>query len=904
MNTLRILGGLWLEQADSTTNGRSMQRQRLALLVAIWLSPNRRITRDKVLALLWPESTATEGRHRLSTAIYDVRRALGSDSVRSSGDELWIPPDTLLSCDVDHFERAIAQAEWETAAATYRGPLLDGVHLPRLYEFDEWISSQRERLRRLYACTLEHLIDTRQLPGGSVDAVDVARRLSEVEPLSERVALLAASAVARGGDRVEAVALLERFVARVDRELGVPQPPAVGQLLREMRTIVDALPDAAAAPTASRTLLQSPIIPQRSDRARDTRRRPSRRRHVLIATGTALVLMTAVGVAYARRALPTADGVTVQLRNDAEPTLSASIAQSVRQQLGAALIAIGACSEGGPLAARAGDHCLVQTHIGANATGLTIRAALQSQTSGASLASAEVALRPDRIDASVSALARDLVAGALLSTGNDLAAAAVRSTSSAAAMHAFLIGDGQYRHGFFPAARLSFETAIAADSTFALAHYRLSQTLLWEDAPSTLAERHDRLALHYATDMSQNERDVVQAYVAWRTGEAARAESLYGAVLTRNPRYVEARFQLAETRFHYNAPRGRRIEEAAGEFGWVLELDSTHWGAKWHLALLDAAHIPQATMHAHIDALLAGHTDGYIAEELRLFAADSGMTLARLAEHANATVLFDAAWRRAIYRRDLDGAEALLLAMSRGDRPRLDQSKAMYLVAALRFGRGRVREALAMLPLRHPPVEADEALVIAVTATVAGDLHEGLADRDSLFQIVSAWQQTARATGMLTLERRANAAYLLGVLAAARGNMALAHAQATALDSIDADALTPHRLAAIVRAAAARQRGRCDDALVYLDRSTTPIWLGIAASSATASGSLDRYLRADCFARMGRHQEAIAWFTALEQHTLYDLALLRPALLGQVRSYRALGDTRSAEETVRRMAAW
>lgn len=895
-----MLGGLWLEHPGTTADARGIQRQRLALLAVVWLSPNRRVTRDKVLALLWPESTAAEGRHRLSTALYDVRRALGGDVVRSSGDELWVPPGVDLDCDVDQFERAVATGDFETATASYRGPLFDGVHLPRLYEFDEWIAAHRERLRRVYAGALEHLIDSRQLAGNHVGAVDAARQLSEVEPLSERVALVSANAMTKTGDRADAVGLLERYVTRIDREVGVPVPPAVAQMLRRLRTAVH-------EPQSSEQSATDPAPSVDMPRSGRVSGAPSFTRGgaLAITLAAALVLLVA-GMAYARRVAIQRDGVSVELRNAAQPSLSAAAAESVQQQLAAALAATGACADGGALASAdgAGGRCSVTGQISARGTGLVLSAMLQAGRTGSSLSSADAIVHRDSVGAAAAALARDLVAGAMVGLGNDFAAAAVRSTSSAAATHAFLLGDAQYRRGYFPAARTSFETAIAADSTFALAHYRLSQTLLWEDAPASLAGRHDSLALRYVNSVPENERALIHAYGAWRVGEAMHAESLYRMVLTRNPRYAEARFQLAETRFHYNALQGRSIDEASGEFDWVIELDSAHWGARWHRALLDAAHVPPTTLRAHIDALLAGHSDGFIAEEMRLFAADTGPMLTRLAEHANATVLFDAAWRRAVFRGDLDGAEVLLLTMSRGDRPRFDQFKATYLIGALRLGRGRVHDALALLPLRHPDEHASEALLIATTAVLAGALHEGLADRDSLFAVMSEWQHTLRAAGLLADDRRVTAKYLLGILAAARGANAIARLHAAALDSMDADALTPHRLAEVIRAAMAYHDGQCDEVLRRLDRSITAIWLGVVASSAVASSGYERFLRADCLAQQGRHHEAITWFGTLEHNTLYDLALLQPALRGQARSYRALGDHRSADDIARRIAAW
>ena len=81
------------------------------------------------------------------------------------------------------------------------------------------------------------------------------------------------------------------------------------------------------------------------------------------------------------------------------------------------------------------------------------------------------------------------------------------------------------------------------------------------------------------------------------------------------------------------------------------------------------------------------------------------------------------------------------------------------------------------------------------------------------------------------------------------------------------------------------------------------IWLGMIASQALVGDGLMRLLRADCMERQGRYAEAISWYGTIEHNSLYDLALLQPALRGQMRAYRALGDARSVRQLTLRLAS-
>jgi len=68
--TLKLFGAPRLERADGLVTGRAAQGRRSALLALLTLTRTRLGTRDKVIALLWPESPSDRARQRLSDDLY------------------------------------------------------------------------------------------------------------------------------------------------------------------------------------------------------------------------------------------------------------------------------------------------------------------------------------------------------------------------------------------------------------------------------------------------------------------------------------------------------------------------------------------------------------------------------------------------------------------------------------------------------------------------------------------------------------------------------------------------------------------------------------------------------------------------------------------------------------------
>jgi serine/threonine-protein kinase len=243
---LALMGGAAVTGPDGqAVTGRAAQRHRLALLALLALAPGRRLSREKLIAYLWPETGAESGRNLMNVSVYVLRTVFGEDALRSAGDDLCLNPAVIRS-DVTEFEAALDRDDHEGAVARYAGPFLDGFFLDGASEFDRWVEGQRERLRRACGKALERLAERADASGDHAAAAEWWRRLAGEEPYHARVALGLMRALAAGGDRAGAIRHARAHAARLREEIGADADPDVTALAERLRG--GAIPDRAPAP--------------------------------------------------------------------------------------------------------------------------------------------------------------------------------------------------------------------------------------------------------------------------------------------------------------------------------------------------------------------------------------------------------------------------------------------------------------------------------------------------------------------------------------------------------------------------------------------------------------------------------------------------------------------------------
>jgi DNA-binding SARP family transcriptional activator len=232
MLRLHALGGLTLLDAAGTP--LVTQRRRLGLLALLAAGGGRGLSRDKLVAFLWAESTAEHARHALEQLLYSIRRQI-DDAVLVGTDPLQLNP-SVLSSDVSDFERALGRDEPAEAAGLSRGPFLDGFFLSDAPAFEQWAESERSRLATAYEGALYRLAREAGGQGRHTIEVDWWRRLAALDPLSERSALGLARALAGAGDWAGALHHAEAYESLVREELAMPPTPELTAFVQRIRT--------------------------------------------------------------------------------------------------------------------------------------------------------------------------------------------------------------------------------------------------------------------------------------------------------------------------------------------------------------------------------------------------------------------------------------------------------------------------------------------------------------------------------------------------------------------------------------------------------------------------------------------------------------------------------------------
>lgn len=274
--------------------------------------------------MLWPEKTDEQARHLLAVAVYEIRKQLGEAVIVSRGDDLVLDPEAVAT-DLAAFRDAIEREDFQTAAETYAGPLLDGFHLGGSAPFDHWLEQERNAVARQYCRALEAMAEKREGDADLVGAVDAWRKLAAVDRYNSRVALRLLEALVAAGNRVGALqfarvhaallgeefdtepsaefqAAVEALQAAEEPDESVTQPAAAGQ---EVATVAAGAPredsqpavevsaeePATGNPTAGteEPTTQAPVL---SESGKDRGSRLLMR----LAAGAVVVLALAVGV--------------------------------------------------------------------------------------------------------------------------------------------------------------------------------------------------------------------------------------------------------------------------------------------------------------------------------------------------------------------------------------------------------------------------------------------------------------------------------------------------------------------------------------------------------------------------------------------------------------------------------
>src|SRR5256885_7644702 len=324
MLVLDLLGTLSLRNETHPVPVAAQQKRPLGLLAILGLSARQGLSRDRIEAYLWPESSSARAQHALDQTVYAIRHALGSDVIVATGRELRLNPD-LVRVDAWEFEQAIRAGQWTAAVSHYKGPLLDGFHFADSHELESWIDTNRTRLRLEYQKALEFLANLAVEASDHSQTVMWLRRLANSDPLSAGATKKLMLALAAAGDRAGAVQYARVYQELVRQELEMEPDAEIEDLAAALsRPAISATVNLAVSPhTPSVTPSVATSTPQGKEHSR-------RDRTVLYAVIVLAMLISGGAIWGWLRPAPAKQVVRAMLAIDSTEAMAPSTAWSGR----------------------------------------------------------------------------------------------------------------------------------------------------------------------------------------------------------------------------------------------------------------------------------------------------------------------------------------------------------------------------------------------------------------------------------------------------------------------------------------------------------------------------------------------------------------------------------------------
>jgi DNA-binding SARP family transcriptional activator len=244
-----LLGGFRVRRAGWELDETVWQRPMAARVVRFLLIQGSNVPEDALFEAFWPDRDADSARQHLAVAISRARKVLDLPDAEQSVIEARERTYRLRlrdrdSVDCEQFEHAAAAAladrgrdriaTLEAAAALWGGePLPED-------RYAAWSLPWRERLGQTYAHVLTALVESYAASGSHHEAIRVASRLLELDPLDERAHRELMVGYARTGRTSQA---LRQFL----------------ECRRAMITVLGVEPSAATSEIQARVLAGEPV---------------------------------------------------------------------------------------------------------------------------------------------------------------------------------------------------------------------------------------------------------------------------------------------------------------------------------------------------------------------------------------------------------------------------------------------------------------------------------------------------------------------------------------------------------------------------------------------------------------------------------------------------------------------
>jgi DNA-binding SARP family transcriptional activator len=904
MINLRTLGTLELKGGDSRDmRAVFTQPKRLALLAYLALAvPRGYRRRDSLVALFWPEADGAHARNALRQSIHALRHSLGASVIDSRGDEVGLDW-SIFSCDAEAFEVALESGRPEEALELYRGELLPGFYVGSV-GFEQWLDTERSRLRRLAGRAAWTLSEQSAAAGDLSMAVQWARHVAAFSPDDETAVQRLIGLLGRAGDRIGASRVYQSFKRRLLDDFQLEPSIELDALMSR----ITARPDARAVPTSALSTAR------RSRDYGNEEREHHRYGRMTGPIGTRIAVLPFT-VRAGNKSTWLREGVAGMVSDaiDGAGSIRSVDPQAVFRFVGDVLDPD--IQQGRAVSHRFAAEQFILGAVTVAGRKVSLNAAVHNADGTPRIAARTGAAKEEGIFDLVDQLARQLLTAEYAGSAGRRLKSAADTTASLPALKQYLLAEKEFDAGRLVLAREAFNLCLSHDPSFAIAWHRLSNVVGWF-FQGEAREYSDR-AIKLSTGLPEHDVLIIQAFRALLGGDAENAERLYQKILGTYPDDVEAWIGLGKTLLILNPMRGRVPVEALDAFEYARLLAPENLEARFHVAFLSSRSGQHDDLESLRDWLPAHGEYSLLVSSDCAFARrdvpEQERVLLEL-ERAPDLIVHEASRYAAVFG-NLAGCQRIAGLLTHVTRAPEVRATGHVLLAHLQLIKGRVRDAGREFRAARlfAPVQGGEYCALAALHPFA---KTSRTDLERLRREVTRWPSEPSTNSDPSIPFIVHGdvhpqirLYLLALLNLKLDNKRAATAHAATLESLSgsSEAVSlAFDLALSIHAQLAASSGDSAEALAILSqmRMQPPIDK-LVMQSPFFSRNLERYTRARLLEEEGRLDESLQWFDTMCETGVYEFTYLAPTHYRRGIIHQRLGNRdRAADHFVKVTELW
>ena len=245
---LHLLGNLRLEQAGSTIN---IGRRKCQALLAYLAATGKRLTREYLSGLLWPDAEPVKASAYLRNALWVLNQTPVKSYLELDHDLVAIIPEAGFWIDVVEFENHVSAAAMypsqkpslppeclhhlQQAVQIYTGPFMSGFSLKDSADFEHWQYLETQNLVKEYIDILNRIINHFKANSQWESVNQTAQLIILEDPLDEAAHRMIMTAYAQLGQTSNAINQFERCKKILLKELNMTPEAATSELAEQIR---------------------------------------------------------------------------------------------------------------------------------------------------------------------------------------------------------------------------------------------------------------------------------------------------------------------------------------------------------------------------------------------------------------------------------------------------------------------------------------------------------------------------------------------------------------------------------------------------------------------------------------------------------------------------------------------